>query len=162
MGARTFVTPVAFTHAATRSRASRIGRLENESRQILAKWTICSPDPLATSRMTPVVGRTSRRTSRMKSRLRSVAGANWRSSLIFLTDSGDSGRRIAYGARVVANGYREPVRIIVTARGASHRSLARVLPLPFSPSARAGTCKRVTPRERALPLRAISPLPRGT
>ena len=42
-----------------------------------------------------------------------------------------SGRRIAYGARVVANGYREPVRIIVTARGASHRSLARSLPLPF-------------------------------
>jgi hypothetical protein len=44
----------------------------------------------------------------MKSRLRSVAGANWRSSLIFFTDSGDSGRRIAYGATVVANGNRRP------------------------------------------------------
>ena len=39
----------------------------------------------------------------MKSRLRTVAGAYWRSSLIFFTDSGQFRPRIAYGARVVAN-----------------------------------------------------------
>ena len=87
MGARTFVTPVAFTQAATLSRASGSGSEGWKTRagKCLAKWTICSPEPLAISRMRPVVGRTSRRTSRMKSRLRSVAGACWRSSLIFLT-----------------------------------------------------------------------------
>ena len=52
--------------------------------KFFAKWTMCSPEPLAISRMTPTIGLTSRRTSRMKSRLRSVAGASWRSSLIFL------------------------------------------------------------------------------
>jgi hypothetical protein len=56
MGACTFVTPVALTHAATLSRAAGsgwIGRLENESRKFRAKWTICSSEPLAISRMTP-------------------------------------------------------------------------------------------------------------
>jgi hypothetical protein len=58
----------------------------------------------------------------MKSRLRSVAGANWRSSLIFLTDSSDSGRRIAYGARVVANGYRAPSAIRALFRATCDRT----------------------------------------
>jgi len=39
----------------------------------------------------------------MKSRLRSVAGACWRSSLIFFTDSAQFRPRIADGARVVAS-----------------------------------------------------------
>src|ERR1700733_11743352 len=48
--------------------------------------------------MTLVVDRTSRRTSRMKSRLRSVAGAYWWSSLhFFLTDSKKFRPRIADG-----------------------------------------------------------------
>ena len=90
MCARTFLTVAAFAQPATLSRASGsgwIGRLENESRKFRAKWTICSPEPLAISTMTPVVGKTSRRTWRMKSRFRSVAGAYWRSSLIVLTFS---------------------------------------------------------------------------
>jgi hypothetical protein len=40
--------------------------------------------------------------SRMKSRLRTAAGAYWRSSVIFLTGFGNVGPGIAYGARVVA------------------------------------------------------------
>jgi hypothetical protein len=47
----------------------RIGRLESETREISRKMNDASPEPLAISRMTPVIGRTSRRTSRMKSRL---------------------------------------------------------------------------------------------
>ena len=39
----------------------------------------------------------------MKSRLRSVAGAYWRSSLIFFTDSAQFRPRMAYGASVVAS-----------------------------------------------------------
>src|SRR5580658_4508253 len=53
----------------------RIGRLESETREISRKMNDASPEPLAISRMTPVVGGTSRRTSRMKSRLRTVGGA---------------------------------------------------------------------------------------
>ena len=54
MGARTFVTPVAFTQAATLSRASGSGSEGWKTRlgRFLAKWTICSPEPLAISRMT--------------------------------------------------------------------------------------------------------------
>ena len=91
MGARTVVTPVAFIQAAMLSRASASGSEGWKTRlgKFFAKWTICSPEPLAISRMTPVIGRTSRRTSRMKSRLRRVAGAYWRSSLIFLMDFGE-------------------------------------------------------------------------
>ena len=37
----------------------------------------------------------------MKSRLRNVAGAYWRSSIILFAYSWNFGRRIAYGARVV-------------------------------------------------------------
>src|SRR5580704_646529 len=63
------------------------------------KWTTSSPEPLAISRMTPVIGRT----SRMKSRYRSVAGAYWRPSPPFLlTHSWNFGRRITEGARAVA------------------------------------------------------------
>ena len=74
------------TQAATLSSASGSGSegWKARSGKFLAKWTICSPKPLAISRMTPVIGSTSRRTSRMKSRLRTAAGAYWRSSLIFL------------------------------------------------------------------------------
>jgi hypothetical protein len=63
MGARTFVPRVVFTHAATLSRASGSGSEGWKTRagKFLAKWTICSPEPLAISRMTPVIGRTSRR-----------------------------------------------------------------------------------------------------
>ncbi len=113
IGARTFATPVAFTHAATLGRASGSGSESWKTRvgKFLAKWTICSPEPLAISRMTPVLGKTSRRTSRMKSRLRSVAGAYWRSSLIVLTHSGNFGHRIADAARDVANGQRAPSAI---------------------------------------------------
>ena len=39
----------------------------------------------------------------MKSRLRNVAGAYWRSSLIFFTDSAQFRPRMAYGASVVAS-----------------------------------------------------------
>src|SRR5580698_2757726 len=60
----------------------RVGRLENNTREIPRTMNDVSPDPLATSRMTPVVGRTSRRTSTMESRLRSVADAYRRSSPI--------------------------------------------------------------------------------
>ena len=60
MGWRTFVTPVAFTHAATLNRASGSGSEGWKMRagKFLAKWTICSPEPLAISRMTPFVGKT--------------------------------------------------------------------------------------------------------
>ena len=62
-------------------------------------------EPLAISRMTPFVGRTSRRTPRMKSRLRCVAGACWQQSLIVIrTRSQSWGRRIGDWARVVAIG----------------------------------------------------------
>ena len=76
IGARTFVTRVAFTQAATLSRASGSGSEGWKTRagKCLAKWTTCSPEPLAISRTTPVLGKTSRRTSRMKSRLRNGAG----------------------------------------------------------------------------------------
>src|ERR1700722_6797784 len=53
--------------------------------------------------MTPVVGRTSRRTSRMKSRLRNVAGAYWRSSLIKLTHLENFGHRVADASVDVAS-----------------------------------------------------------
>ena len=84
IGARTFVTSVAFTHAATLSWASgsRSEGWKTRAGKFLAKWTTCSPEPLAISRMTPVLGRTSQITSRMISRLRSAAGAYRRSSLI--------------------------------------------------------------------------------
>jgi hypothetical protein len=77
MGARTFVTPVAFIQAAMLNRGSGSGSegWKTRAAKFFAKWTIWSPEPLAISRMTPVIGRASRRTSRMKSRLRSVAGA---------------------------------------------------------------------------------------
>ena len=104
MGARTFPTPVAFAQAAILSRASGSGSEGWKTRagKCLAKCTICSPEPLAISRMTPVVGRTSRRTSRINLRLRSVAGAYWRSSLIVLTLSGNFGHRIANGQRATS------------------------------------------------------------
>jgi hypothetical protein len=59
MGGRTFVTPVAFTQAAILNRAFGSGSEGWKTRagKCLAKWTICSPEPLAISRMTPVVGR---------------------------------------------------------------------------------------------------------
>src|SRR5580692_7375323 len=46
------------------SRASGSGSEGWKTRpgQFLAKWTICPPEPLAISRMTPLIGRTSRRT----------------------------------------------------------------------------------------------------
>jgi hypothetical protein len=69
----------------------RIGRLENESREMSRERRRCSPEPLAISRMTPIIGRTPRRTSRIKSPLRSAAGAYRRSSLIILTHAGNSG-----------------------------------------------------------------------
>ena len=96
IGARTFVTPVSFTHAATLCKASGSGSEGWKTRpgRFSAKWTTCSPEPLAISRISPLPGRTSRRTSRMKSRLRSVAGAYWRWSLIFLTHSRSSVRKI--------------------------------------------------------------------
>ena len=105
MGARTFVTPAAVAQAATLSRASGSGSEGWNTRlgKLLAKWTMCSPEPLAISRMTPVVGRTSRRTSRMKSRLRSVAGAYWRSSLIKLTRLANFGHRVADASVDVAS-----------------------------------------------------------
>jgi hypothetical protein len=77
MGARTFVTPVAFIQAAMLNRGSGSGSegWKTRAAKFFAKWTIWSPEPLAISRMTPVISRASRRKSRMKSRLRSVAGA---------------------------------------------------------------------------------------
>ena len=55
IGARTFVTSVAFTHAATLSWASgsRSEGWKTRAGKFLAKWTTCSPEPLAISRMTP-------------------------------------------------------------------------------------------------------------
>ena len=54
-GARTLVTPVAFIQAATLSRAPASGSEGWKTRagKSLAKWTTCSPDPLATPSMTP-------------------------------------------------------------------------------------------------------------
>ena len=54
----------------------------------------------------------------MKSRLRSVAGAYWRSSLIVLTHSGNFGHRIADASRDVAKGQRAPsaIRALFRAR----------------------------------------------
>ena len=45
-----------------------------------AKWTACSPLPLASSRMSPCSGSTSRNTAAIASRLRCVAGAYLRLS----------------------------------------------------------------------------------
>jgi hypothetical protein len=103
--ARTFVTPAALAQAAILSRASGSGSEGWNTRlgKLLAKWTMCSPESLAISRMTPVVGRTSRRTSRMKTRLRSVAGAYWRTSLIKLTRFENFGPRVADASVDVAS-----------------------------------------------------------
>jgi hypothetical protein len=87
IGARTFVTCAAFTHAATLGRAFRIGRLENEAREISRKMN----DVLAWAarEFKDYAGRWQdiTKTSRMKSRLRTVAGAYWRWSIIVLAHS---------------------------------------------------------------------------
>ena len=77
--------------------------MENESREISGEMDDMLARALAISRMTPVLRTTSRRTTRMKSRLRIVAGAFWRSSLIFFTDSGNFGSTIADASSNVAN-----------------------------------------------------------
>ena len=53
MGTRTFVTRVAFIQAATLKRASGSGSEGGKTRagKFLAKWTMCSPEPLAISRI---------------------------------------------------------------------------------------------------------------
>ena len=92
IGARALVTREAFTHAAILCNASgsRSEGWKTRLGKFLAKWTTCSPEPLAISRMTPFVGRTSRRTPTMKSRLRSAAGAYWRGSFILCRSSQNS------------------------------------------------------------------------
>ena len=84
MGARTFVTPVAFTHAATLSRASGSG---SEGWKTRPGDFSQMNDVLARAACDLKDTRRQRRTSRMKSRLRSVAGACWRSSLMVVTGS---------------------------------------------------------------------------
>jgi hypothetical protein len=79
--------PLAYVRTVEIDRRRRREGWKTRAGKFFAKWAICSPEPLAISRMTPTIGMTSRRTSRMKSRLRSVAGAYWRSSLIFLHSS---------------------------------------------------------------------------
>jgi hypothetical protein len=61
IGARALVTREAFTHAAILCNASgsRSDGWKTRLGKFLAKWTTCSPEPLAISRMTPFVGRTS-------------------------------------------------------------------------------------------------------
>jgi hypothetical protein len=77
--------PFAYVRTVEIERRRRREGWKTRAGRFFARWTMCSPEPLAISRMTPLIGRTSRRTSRMKSRLRDVAGACRRSSLILVT-----------------------------------------------------------------------------
>src|SRR5208337_4220867 len=112
---RALVTRDAFTHAAILCNASgsRSEGWKTRLGKFLAKWTTCSPEPLAVSRMTPFVGRTSRRTPTMKSRLRSVAGAYWRGSFIWRRSSQNS---YPLPKSVVAIGNLTPIGICGTSR----------------------------------------------
>ena len=74
--------PLAYVRTVDIERRRRREGWKTRAGKFFAKWTICSPEPLAISRMTPVLGKTSRRISKIKSRLRIVAGAYRRSSLI--------------------------------------------------------------------------------
>ena len=66
--------PFAYVRTVEIERRRRREGWKTRAGKCFAKWTIFSPEPRAISRMT----------SKIKSRLRSVAGAYWRSSLIFL------------------------------------------------------------------------------
>jgi hypothetical protein len=79
--------PLAYVRTVEIERRRRREGCKTRAGKFFAKWTICSPELLAISRMTPTIGMTSRRTSRMKSRLRGVVGAYCRLSLIFLHSS---------------------------------------------------------------------------